>query len=414
LPQLDGAAEGVTVAAIQAGRAQVAAQPREQDADLVAVERHAAAPAAEHPGALLDQFEAGVEVDRRADRPAHRSAEFQPPDQRLGPEVEVSDRRARPGVQEARTRRQAVQADLLQVPELQHLLLVEVQRGGRAEIGEARPTGEAEEIGARVQGFATELLGAVILDIRDRRNLAIGHLQVADHFPGGTVGRAQLKLHVKAGHIVGEEQDPLGLALVERIERLQLLDARGQGLAIGRCLAAHPDVHNSGGDHLQTKLAGLDFLRRDLDGRDIARFAQGRVDAVADIADHAHRLSSAGRFHIAEQGGDRLVQRPAIGTGETHAIDGDAEVEPLEWAGRTAQGVAGIDPHARLPAIHGVRTRNFDLFTRGRTCGGRGRSLRDCRCAERAQKKTKSQSRSCTHPMSPHPALPPFCFIARS
>ena len=78
--------------------------------------------------------------------------------------------------------------------------------------------------------------------------------------PGLVWAGRESELDVDARNVARLQKDALGLELVERVQGFELLGASGKRCAERRSIAAHVNVDQVAGDHLQPQMAAFDAL----------------------------------------------------------------------------------------------------------------------------------------------------------
>ena len=159
--------------------------------------------------------------------------------------------------------------------------------------------GQPVQLAARIQRLPAEQSRVIVLRVGEQREATVLDGQLADDRALLAARRPERQLHLQSRYVARQQQQALRLVLVERIERLESRDAVAQHVAVRPGIAAHADLDDMRGDDMQPQHSA-DLLRRDLHGRDPAGALQGRIGAVAQVANHADRLLPLRHRHVGE------------------------------------------------------------------------------------------------------------------
>ena len=248
---------------------------------------------------------------------------------------------------------------------LQDLLLLEVRRRIAADDCFIAHPGEPVEPDPRQSAKTPDRLGPEILDIDVGIDRRADYVEFADHFAGLAAGfsryRTERKPYIETGNVAREQQIAVGGIDVENRLRGKLFDIFLQQAFGGSGIAADLDRGHPGHQHIETHIALINGLRRDLHGRQIAFAAQNRRCPVTDVADHRYR------HFLSDISGIGCVERSGIDrdqSGEFDVLQSEPQVGKVR-SGERAGGsfdIAIDRQYLGLPLERFVNDAALDFF----------------------------------------------------
>ena len=295
------------------------------------------------------------------------------------------------------------------VSELHDLLLVQIARGRAGDVRHVGRTGETINLASRICGVTTELARTEIVHVRENPERLIIDAEFADELARLGPGRGEGQPNVDPRNVARQQQDALGLELVERIERLELLGSSGKLGSKRRRIAAHVHVDQMAGDDLQMKMARFNVLRRNLDCGDIPFPPQPRGGVIADIAHDRDRTFALRRLDLCKQIADDRRQLGTLGPGEVDRRDArlHARVSKRTWL--RPDRALGLDLRSRSARLL-LDVASLDLFA---AWGQRGSSLRLGRGGTRIGRQKRADDSQQVSGLVRH-ELPPARVLPRS
>ena len=180
------------------------------------------------------------------------------------------------------------------MPDLEDLLFLEIERRISRDKGRIAKPGQTVSLPAQLPAPAARLTRREILDHRIERIGLADDRHFADQLARSGPRRFEGQLDVIARNVARQQQVTFGAVAVENLVLGQLRQITGK---LGFCtagLAAGADRRHPGIKDFEPDDSIFDFLGRDLDRGEIALVAQISGGAVADFANHRHRLVGAG------------------------------------------------------------------------------------------------------------------------